>query len=134
MYHLASWLQNRWTSALEVRGLHDWASLPLLLLIASVLSFVSEPALNAESRRIEHAADVYGLEVTHGLVANAGQVDAHAFQILGENWLEYPYPSRVAVMWDWDHPTISDRIRFAVSYDPWSRGESSRYVTIPAKQ
>jgi hypothetical protein len=37
-------------------------------------------------------------------------------------------------MWDWDHPTISDRIRFAVSYDPWSRGESPRYVRIPAKQ
>ena len=133
-YHLASWIQNRWTSAWGIRGLHDWASLPLLLLIASVLSFVSEPALNAESRRIEHAADVYGLEVTHGLVANAGQVDAHAFQILGENWLEYPYPSRVAVMWGWDHPTVSDRIRFAVSYDPWSRGESPRYVRVPAKQ
>lgn len=133
-FHLGGWLQGGWGLRFGIRGLSDWASLPLLLLIASVLSFVSEPALNAESRRIEHAADVYGLEVSHGLVANTGQIDAHAFQILGENWLEYPYPSKIAVMWDWDHPTISDRIRFAVSYDPWSKGESPRYVRVPAKQ
>jgi Zn-dependent protease with chaperone function len=99
-----------------------------------VLSFVSEPALNAESRRIEHDADVYGLEVTHVLIPNAGQVDARAFQILGENWLEYPYPSKAAVMWDWDHPTISDRIRFALSYDPWRKGEPTRFVKPPAER
>jgi STE24 endopeptidase len=131
-YHVVMWILTRWGEHWDIRGLSDWAALPLLILIASVLSFLSEPVLNAESRRIEHAADVYGLEVTHGLVPNVGQVDAHAFQILGENWLEYPYPSKIAVMWDWDHPAISDRIRFALTYDPWSRGESPRYVKTPA--
>src|SRR5207248_2859067 len=43
---------------------------------------------------------------------------------LGEEWLEYPYPSQPAVWWFWDHPTITDRIRFALSYDPWARGHS----------
>jgi STE24 endopeptidase len=133
-FYVARWIQTRWGARWGIRGLNDWASLPLLILIASVLSFVSEPALNAESRRIEHDADVYGLEVTHVLIPNAGQVDARAFQILGENWLEYPYPSKAAVMWDWDHPTISDRIRFALSYDPWSKGEPTRFVKPPAER
>jgi STE24 endopeptidase len=133
-FYIGTWIQTRWGARWGIRGLNDWASLPLLILIASVLSFVSEPVLNAESRRIEHDADVYALEVTHGLVSNAGQVDARAFQILGENWLEYPYPSKAAVMWDWDHPTISDRIRFALSYDPWSKGEPTRFVKPQAER
>jgi STE24 endopeptidase len=133
-FYIGTWIQTRWGARWGIRGLNDWASLPLLILIASVLSFVSEPALNAESRRIEHDADVYALEVTHGLVSNAGQVDARAFQILGEKWLEYPYPSKAAVMWDWDHPTISDRIRFALSYDPWSKGEPTRFVKPQAER
>lgn len=115
---------HRW----GIRGLADWASLPMLILIASLISFLAQPILNAESRRIEHDADIYGLEVTHGLVPDARQVDAHAFQVLGENWLEYPYPSRLAVLWDWDHPPIADRMHFALTYDPWSKGESPRFV------
>jgi STE24 endopeptidase len=120
---------SRW----GIRGLDDWASLPLLILIASLISFIADPVLNAESRSIEHDADIYGLEVTHGLVSNAGQIDARAFQILGENWLEYPYPSRLAVLWDYDHPPTADRIHFALTYDPWKHGQSPRFVK-PATQ
>jgi Zn-dependent protease with chaperone function len=115
-----------------IRSLDDWASLPLLILIAALISFLSTPILNAESRRIEHEADVYGLEVTHGLVRDGGLVDARTFQILGENWLEYPYPSKLAVLWDYDHPPVADRIHFAVTYDPWSKGEPPRFVRTPA--
>src|SRR5581483_1205154 len=113
---------------LGIRGLDDWASMPVLLLVAFLIAFLAQPLLNAESRRIEHSADIYALEVTHGFVPDAAQVDAHAFQILGENWLEYPYPCRTAVLWDWDHPTIADRIQFALSYDPWSKGQLPRFV------
>jgi Zn-dependent protease with chaperone function len=115
-----------------IRSLDDWASLPVLIVIAALISFLSTPILNAESRRIEHDADVYGLEVTHGLVRDGGLVDARAFQILGENWLEYPHPSTLAVLWDYDHPPIADRIHFAMTYDPWSKGESPRFVKTPA--
>jgi Zn-dependent protease with chaperone function len=111
-----------------IRGPDDWASMPVLIFVAFLVAFFAQPLLNAESRRIEHNADIYALEITHGLVRNAAQVDAHAFQVLGENWLEYPYPCRMAVLWDWDHPTIADRIQFALNYDPWSKGRSPRFV------
>jgi len=130
---LASRVQQIHGSRWGIRGLEDWAALPMLILIASLISFLATPVLNADRRRMEHDADVYGLEVAHGLVPQAVQIDARAFQILGENWLEYPYPSRLAVLWDWDHPPIAERIRFALTYDPWSKGEPPRFVNSRQK-
>jgi len=40
----------------------------------------------------EHAADVYGLEVIHGIVPDSAEVAAHAFQVLGEIDLSDPNP------------------------------------------
>src|SRR5215471_15364812 len=56
--------QRRWA----LRGLDDWASLPLLLLFVYLFFFLAEPAYNSFSRYQEHQADVYGLEVIHGIV------------------------------------------------------------------
>ena len=60
----------RWGEAWRIRGLDDLAALPVLMLALSLLSFVGEPIGNAFSRHIEHQADIYGLEVTHGLFPN----------------------------------------------------------------
>jgi len=100
----------------------------MFFLIFAIMGFFSTPIENTVSRQIEHNADVYGLEVTHGINANSSQVAAHAFQILGELSLDYPYPSKLVVFWFYSHPTIADRVRFANEYDPWSKGESPRYM------
>ena len=39
-----------------------------------------------------------------------------------------PSPNPVYVLLFYDHPPISDRIRLAVTYDPWSKGESPQFV------
>ena len=49
-----------------------------------MLGFFAEPIGNGFSRSIEHAADVYGLEVIHGMVPNSAKVAAHSFQVEGE--------------------------------------------------
>ena len=82
----------------------------------------------AISRQLEHNADVYGLEVTHGINANSQEAGAHAFQVLGELALSYPYPSDFVVFWYADHPPIDERVPFAHNYDPWSKGEQPKYV------
>jgi Zn-dependent protease with chaperone function len=99
-----------------------------MLLIIFVLAFLSEPVANAYSRHLEHQADQYGLEVVHGLFPNSGEVAAQSFQKLGEEWLEYPYVSKLAVIWEWNHPTISERIHFALTYDPWDKGHQPEFV------
>jgi STE24 endopeptidase len=111
-----------------IRGVDDWASLPVLLLLFSVFSFLSAPVDNAFSRYLEHQADTYALEVTHGVVPDAPETAAQAFQILGEIDLEDPAPPLFVKFWLYTHPPLNERIVFARTYDPWSKGESPQFV------
>ena len=127
-YYALHWMLRRWGEAWSVRGQEDWAALVVLLLIASVLGFLSEPIGNGFSRRVEHAADVYGLEVIHGIVPNAQETAAHSFQVMGELDLADPDPPRVITIWLYSHPPLAERLKFAKNYDPWGRGEAPKYV------
>jgi len=111
-----------------IRGADDWASLPVLLLLFSVFSFLSAPVDNAFSRYLEHQADIYALEVTHGILPDASETAAQAFQILGEIDLEDPAPPPFVKFWLYTHPPLNERIVFARTYDPWSKGESPQFV------
>ncbi len=122
------WTLERWGRDWKILGAEDWASLAVLLLLLQVLLFVSSPAVNWISRMEEHAADVYGLEVIHGLIPNSEEVAAHAFQVIGELDLSDPNPPPFITFWLYSHPPVSDRLIFAHSYDPWSKGEPPKYV------
>jgi Zn-dependent protease with chaperone function len=115
---------DRW----GIRGLADRASLPVLMLVLVVFGEIATPAIASYSRRIEHDADVYGLEVIHGVVPDSRKAAAQAFQVLGEVNLSDPSPSPFIEFWLYDHPSIGDRVAFARGYDPWSKGERPRYV------
>ncbi len=127
-YHLAGWMLDRWGNAWRIHSLDDWASLPVLLLLLSVLSFLATPVINAISRHYEHEADRYGIEVIHGIVPNANQVAAHYFEKSGEINLNDPAPSEWVKFWFYDHPTRPERVHFVATYDPWSQGEKGKYV------
>ena len=111
-----------------MRGIDDWASLPVLLLLLSVFSLAAQPVSAAVSRYLEHQADIYGLEAIHGLTPDSPQVAAHAFQKLGEKALSYPSPHPLLVFWAYDHPPVHERLRFAVTYRPWDAGRPGRYI------
>jgi Zn-dependent protease with chaperone function len=127
-YRSIGWVLGRWGAKWEIRGLDDWASLPALLLLLSIFSFLGSPIASACSRHYEHQADQYGLEVTHGLTPDSNQVAAQAFQILGDVDLADPEPNPVAVFLFYSHPPIPDRLQFALTYDPWSKGEQPEFV------
>jgi len=127
-HRFADGVLARWGKRWSVRDLGDWASLPVILLLLNVFSLVGQPVSAAFSRYLEHQADIYGLEVTHGLVPDSQQVAAHAFQKLGEKALSYPEPNPLYVMWAFDHPPIADRIRFAAQYQPWNANQPTRYI------
>jgi STE24 endopeptidase len=127
-YHALRWALKLWGPAWGVPGQSDFAALPVLLLIVSVLGFFGEPIGNSFSRSIEHAADVYGLEVIHGIVPNAQQTAAQSFQVMGELDLADPNPPGVITFWLYSHPPLADRLKFAHDYDPWGEGKSPKYV------
>jgi STE24 endopeptidase len=122
------WILDRWGAKWEIRDVDDWASLPALLLLLAVFSFVAGPVDNASSRYFEHQADQYGLEVTHGLTPDSSQIGAQAFQVIGEVDLADPDPNPVNVFLFYSHPPMSDRVRFALSYDPWANGGQGQFV------
>jgi Zn-dependent protease with chaperone function len=127
-YRSIGWVLSHWGSNWGVRALDDWASLPALLILSSVFTFLASPIVSTFTRYGEHQADQYGLEVTHGLTPDSGQVAAQSFQILGEVDLDDPDPNAVQVFLFYSHPPIRDRIQFALTYDPWSAGRSGEFV------
>jgi STE24 endopeptidase len=122
------WLLARCGAAWGIRALDDWASLPALLLLLTLFGFASGAIGNTFSRYQEHQADIFSLEVTHGIVPDPGQAFARSFQIYGETVLVDPDPNPINVFLFFDHPTVADRIHLGVTYDPWSTGESPQFV------
>lgn len=122
------WSLDRWGRDWKILGAEDWAALAAFLLLFQIVMFLASPAINGITRAQEHAADVYGLEVIHGVVPNSAEVAAHAFQILGEIDLADPNPSAFIRFWLYSHPPLAERLVFAHSYDPWSKGEEPKYV------
>jgi Zn-dependent protease with chaperone function len=127
-YRTIGWLLAKRGAAWGIRELDDWASLPALLLLLTIFGFVADTAGNAFSRYLENQADVFSLEINHGIVADPGQAMARGFQKFGETVFEDPAPNPVRVFLFYDHPPVVDRIHLFVTYDPWSRGEAPQFV------
>ena len=129
---LAHWLLNaildRWGLKWKIYGLHDWAALVILMLLIDGMAFVSSPVVNGYSRAQEHNADVFGLELIHGIIPGSAQVAAHSFQAMGESDLADPNPPPFITFWLYTHPPLADRLVFAHSYDPWGKREEPRYI------
>ena len=127
-YHAMRGTVARYGARWQIRDVGDWASLPVLLLALAVFSFLGEPLSNSFSRVLEHKADVYGLEVTHGILPDAAQAAADSFQVEGESSLAEPDPNPLNVFLFYDHPPISDRVRFLLNYNPWAKGKQPEFV------
>jgi STE24 endopeptidase len=127
-YRFVGWTLARWGQQWGIRGIDDWASLPVLMLLLAIFTFALNPLTNAISRHYEHQADQYGLEVTHGLTTDSGQVAAQSFNVLGDVDLADPEPNWLHVFLFYNHPPIPDRIRFSLTYDPWSKGGRGEFL------
>jgi Zn-dependent protease with chaperone function len=127
-YRTIGWLVARYGNRWDVRSVGDWASFPLLLLLFSLFGFFVQPITSGFSRWMEHDADIYGLEITHGINADSSQAAAQAFQALGEKGLVYPNPSDLEIFWAYGHPANRDRVQFALQYRPWDEGKPTKFV------
>jgi STE24 endopeptidase len=125
-FFLADRLGNRiicrFRKRLGFESLSDLGAIPLLLLFATVLSFLTDPLFNAASRYIEHEADRFGLEMTHN-----NRASALAFVKLQQENLGVPRPALLVMLWRGTHPALGKRIDFANSYHPWTTGEAGKY-------
>jgi Zn-dependent protease with chaperone function len=93
--------------------LDDVASMPLLMLLMSLFSFVLTPPALALSRHYEHEADRFGLDLTCDREAAAT-----AFVALEQQNLSVPRPGRLYQLFRASHPSIGERIDFINAYRP----------------
>jgi Zn-dependent protease with chaperone function len=91
----------------------DVASMPLLMLLLSLFSFLIAPAALALSRYHEHEADRFGLELTHDNYAGAT-----AFVALQQQNLAVPRPGLLYKLFRASHPPIGERVDFINGYRP----------------
>ncbi|MGM7700245.1 M48 family metallopeptidase [Pseudalkalibacillus sp. Hm43] len=118
---LGLWIGSKLFVAMIRRWGHHWgvekptdiASLPALLLVFSVLSFMASPVENAISRNAEHSADQYAIEMTQDPEAAVG-----SFQQLAVSGLSEVHPPFLVKLFLYGHPTMLERITFL---DQWER-------------
>ncbi len=91
----------------------DFANLPLLILIFTLLSFFLMPALNAFSRYNERQADRYAFESIASVAPFVSSMNKLAEQNLAERT-----PSRWVEWWFHSHPAIARRVAAA---DAWNK-------------
>jgi Zn-dependent protease with chaperone function len=112
----------------DIRDVSDYASLPVLIFLFSLFSFIATPLISSYSRVQEHDSDIYGLEVIHGIVPEPQKAAAEAFQVLGEINLSDPAPPPFIKFWLYTHPPLNERLVFVRNYDPWSEGRPTKFV------
>jgi Zn-dependent protease with chaperone function len=111
----------------DIRDVADYASLPVFLFLFLLFGFLATPLISSYSRVQEHHADIYGLEVIHGIVPEPQKAAAAGFQILGEINLSDPEPHPFIKFWLYTHPPLNERLMFARNYDPWKEGRPPKY-------
>ena len=108
---------GRW----NVHAAGDLAAIPLLFAVLMWVNYLGAPVANAISRGVEHEADVFALEITHD-----NDAGARSFLKLAEGNRSDPEPAGWVKLLLFTHPPLGDRIRFALDYEPWERGEPNR--------
>jgi STE24 endopeptidase len=101
--------------------LSDFANLPLLALVASGLSLLLMPALNAYSRFTERQADLYCWKCVADVTPYITAMEKLARQNLSES-----HPSRLVEMLFHSHPPISKRIAAA---EAWAKSHQPGLAT-----
>jgi Zn-dependent protease with chaperone function len=122
VHRVAGKMIARFSHRFGFNQLSDMASLPLLVLLGGVVSFLASPLMLAFSRHQEHEADRFALELTRD-----NRAGATTFVRLQEENLNVPRPGLLYMLWRGSHPSLGERVDFANRYRPWEKGEGLRY-------
>ena len=117
---IALWITDKTLPAIIKRYKHkfkfdrlgDVASLPLVLIYLSIISFLFNPVINGWGRYIEHTCDIYGMDIT----GVSGESAATAFDKLSVFNLSDPEPHPFIEFWFYDHPALNKRMDFVRNY------------------
>jgi Zn-dependent protease with chaperone function len=98
-------LTKKWGNRLQIYDSRRLASLPLLLLMFSLMNFAISPFTNAYSRYQETVCDTYAVELTKD-----SEAGVNTFQELSRNSLSQVNPPLLVKIFRYGHPTMLERI------------------------
>ncbi|WP_043933123.1 M48 family metallopeptidase [Bacillus sp. EB01] len=103
---------EKWGNEVKISSADDIRSLPLILVILSMLMFISSPVSNAVSRYQENRADTYAINMTKNPQAAIG-----SFQELTRSGLSQVNPPFLVKIFRYGHPTMLERITMLEEYE-----------------
>jgi STE24 endopeptidase len=109
---LMEWVIKRWGKELKIPDKRDIRSLPLFLMILSVLMFAASPLTNLASRYEEYRADNYAIHMTKD-----PEAAITSFQALTRSGLSQVNPPLLVKIFRYDHPSMLDRISMLEEYE-----------------
>ncbi|MBM7702651.1 M48 family metallopeptidase [Metabacillus iocasae] len=98
---------RKWGHVLHLSSIRDLSSLPLILLLFSLMTFMISPFTNVISRSHELQSDTYAIELT-----GDHQAAVKTFQELTKSGLSQVNPPYLVKVFRYSHPTILERIQF----------------------
>lgn len=108
---IVPWMIVKFGRELKVKGLNQIHSLPLILLITSILLFLSNPISNYVSRYEETRADLYAIDLVEDKSAAVT-----AFQQLTKSGLSEVNPPLLVKLFRYTHPPMLERISRVSQY------------------
>lgn len=105
IYKLVHWLVSKWGPALNIGKVEEIQSLPLILLLISMLSFAVNPFSNLISRYEEKRSDEYAVQLTQD-----PESGITTFQKLAKSGLSEVNPPLLVKIFRYSHPTMLERI------------------------
>lgn len=111
-YRLMNWAAARWGKELKIADVRDIRSLPLFLMILSMLLFVASPLSNFASRYEETRADRYAMNMTKD-----PEAAITSFQELTRSGLSQVNPPLLVKIFRYGHPTMLERISMVEEYE-----------------
>jgi len=109
---LMEWVIRKWGKELKIPNKRDIRSLPLFMLILSVLMFAISPLTNMASRYEESRADNYAIQMTKD-----PEAAITSFQELTRSGLSQVNPPLLVKIFRYDHPSMLDRISMLEEYE-----------------
>lgn len=112
VYISANWILDKSNLRFGFKNLSNYASLPLLILLINLYSFLLNPMYNFISRSMELVADEYEITMTEDRESAIS-----AMEKLYDRSLGLPRQSTLYRIWYNSHPSLEERIEFYSNYE-----------------
>lgn len=111
IYLSSNWILEQSNGIFGFQNLSNYASLPLLILVLNIYTFLGNPIMNYLSRTMEIEADSYEIILREDRDAAISAIEKLQNESLG-----IPRPSKLYKIWYHTHPSLEERIEFYKTY------------------